>query len=175
MPASLILSLVGPDRAGLVEAVSSAVSKCGGNWLESRLARLGGQFAGVVRIEVPEQARTSLEAALAGLASIGLAVTLSDAFGARADGHLPGVHAKLELVGQDRPGIVSQVTSILLRCGANVEDFSSVVESAAMAGGLIFRCEALVTVPDEASLAAIRNGLERLAADLMVDVSVSRN
>ena len=46
----LVLTLIGPDRPGLVEAVAEVVAAHGGNWLESRMARLAGKFAGILRI-----------------------------------------------------------------------------------------------------------------------------
>ena len=49
---TLVLTLIGPDRAGLVEAVAAVVADHGGNWLESRMSRLAGQFAGILEVEV---------------------------------------------------------------------------------------------------------------------------
>ena len=173
MGSNWILSFNGPDRAGLVELLSTAVSQCGGNWLESRMARMGGQFAGVARVTLDPQSEGDLQHRLAGLQAKGLSVSLT-ADSEQASAATSGVRARVDLVGQDRPGIVAQVSAVFARHGANVEDFSSAVESAAMAGGLLFRCEADLGVPGEAALEAIRADLERLAGDLMVDIAVRR-
>lgn len=173
MSQSVILSFLGADRPGLVEAVSTAVSARGGNWLESRMARLGGQFAGVARVAIEAGQVAALRVDFEGLRARGLEVTLvpeSSASGSRPVGWL---RAHLDLVGQDRPGIVSEVSGVLARHGVNVEDFSSTVESAAMAGGILFRCEAEMMVPDAAALRKVRGALESLAGDLMVDVRPS--
>ena len=50
---NLVLTLIGPDRPGLVEAVAQPIAANGGNWLESRMAHLGGKFAGILRVDVP--------------------------------------------------------------------------------------------------------------------------
>ena len=100
MKTSLILTLIGPDRPGLVSAVSACAGAHGANWMESRLTRLAGQFAGVVRLEVDAAAAAALERGLLGLGAEGLqlAVVRADA-AAAAQPRL----ARLELVGHDRP------------------------------------------------------------------------
>ena len=51
----LVLTLIGPDRPGLVESLAKRVTAHGGNWVESRMAHLAGQFAGILRVEVPPE------------------------------------------------------------------------------------------------------------------------
>ena len=64
MNQSLILTVIGPDRTGLVEAVARHVTAHGGNWLESRMARLAGKFAGILRVQVPDEQVDELTSAL---------------------------------------------------------------------------------------------------------------
>ena len=100
----LVLTLLGPDRPGIVEAIAEPIARHGGNWLESRMAHLAGKFAGILRIEVPAGHEAALVAALRGLEAAGLKLTI-DA-GPSAAG-LPGARPfVLDLVGLDRPGIV---------------------------------------------------------------------
>ena len=58
---TLVLTLIGDDRPGLVSAVSGPVEACGGTWQRSQLARLAGKFAGSVLVSVPERAVAGLE------------------------------------------------------------------------------------------------------------------
>ena len=107
MQRSLVMTVIGDDRPGLVETVARVVALHGGNWLESRMSRLGGQFAGIVHVEVPEPQETTLISALRGLSSQGLAVAV------HADQpNTPSSNpvTVLELIGQDRPGIVQQIS-----------------------------------------------------------------
>ena len=60
------MTVIGPDRTGLVDAVAALVTEHGGNWLESRMSRLGGHFAGILRVEAPEEREKGLVAALEG-------------------------------------------------------------------------------------------------------------
>src|SRR2546421_8836268 len=74
MMTDLVLTLIGPDRPGLVESVAARVAAHGGNWLESRMAHLAGQFAGILRVEVPAERLSELRAALLELEAQGLRI-----------------------------------------------------------------------------------------------------
>ena len=64
MDSNLVMTVIGADRPGLVEMVAARVADHGGNWLESRMCRLGGQFAGILRVAVAARARDGLVNAL---------------------------------------------------------------------------------------------------------------
>jgi len=163
------MTIIGPDRTGLVESVARVVADHGGNWLESRMCRLGGEFAGILRIELPADKRQSLLDALQNLQGAGLTVVVQpDAVTPVA---APGRPAKLEVVGHDRPGIVREITSALARAGVNVEEFSSECASAPMSGEILFKAAARLQLPEGCDLAALKKELEKIAADLLVDVS----
>src|SRR2546423_4505446 len=105
---SLVLTLLGPDRPGLVEAVADVIAAHGGNWLESRMAHLAGKFAGVLRAEVPADRTRAVVEALARLEERGLKVVAEVAAGPVAAGDRRPM--ELELVGLDRPGIVREIS-----------------------------------------------------------------
>src|SRR5450432_3346370 len=132
MPIPLVITLVGADRTGLVESVARAVAGHGGNWLESRMCRLGGEFAGILRIEIPSEKKSPLLAALQDLQEHGLQIVVRDDRPVSAAAS--GKQTKLEIVGSDRPGIVREITSALARANVNVEEFSSELVSAPMSG-----------------------------------------
>ncbi|MBK8475862.1 MAG: ACT domain-containing protein [Opitutaceae bacterium] len=169
MNTSLVLTLVGADRSGLVEAVAQIVATQGGNWLESRLERLGGQFAGIVRVSVPAAREMELRTALGALERTGLKVVVAPDPGAVAPAKV-GASVRLELVGQDRPGIVHQVTRVLAAHRVNVEALTTECVEAPMSGGVLFQAQAELLIPVGADMAALRLDLETIAADLMVDL-----
>jgi len=163
------MTIIGPDRTGLVESVARVVADHGGNWLESRMCRLGGEFAGILRIELPVEKRQPLLAALQALQGRGLTVVVRpDAPPAAA---AKGRQTKLEIVGHDRPGIVREITSALARANVNVEEFSSECLSAPMSGETLFKASARLQLPDGCNDAALKKELEKIAADLLVDIS----
>jgi len=157
-----VLTLIGPARPGLVESIAERVAAHGGNWLESRMARLAGHFAGILRVEVDEERIPELEGR-------GVRIVAESGHHAEADA---GRAMELALVGQDHAGIVRDVSKVLLRHGANIEELTTDRTSAPMAGGRLFRARALVHVPASADAEELRRDLETIADDLMVDLTL---
>ena len=167
MPIPLVITLVGTDRTGLVESVARVVVEHDGNWLESRMCRLGGEFAGILRIEIPAEKKTSLLDALQKISGLNVVIQPSQSAVATTSGR----QTKLEIVGSDRPGIVREITSALARANVNVEEFFSELVSAPMSGETLFKASARLQLPEHCDLAALKRDLEKIAADLLVDVS----
>lgn len=167
----VVLTLIGPDRPGLVQSVAKVVADHGGNWLESRMAHLAGQFAGVLRVEVPRERAAALAAALDRLSTEGLRIVVASPAAAAAAGSARALD--LELVGLDRPGLVRQISDVLAAAGANVEELHTDRENAPMSGGVLFRARARVHLPAGASIESLRAACERLASDLVVDLRVA--
>jgi glycine cleavage system regulatory protein len=175
MLATLVMTVIGADRPGLVQMVAARVADHGGNWLESRMCHLGGQFAGILRVEVGRDQRDGLVNALRTLEVDGLRIIIHAEGGAVVAGapdSAAGLLATLELVGQDRPGILRSVSGVLARHGVNVEELSSERVSAPMGGGTLFQAKATVFVPAAVKLCDVRADLERIATDLMVDLKL---
>ncbi len=172
MKTTLVLTLIGRDQPGLVRVVASAIAEHGGNWLESRLCRLGGEFAGIVRLEIDAPRADGLATALRELAGLRVDVTREAAPAPGAPADAPRELAALDLVGSDRPGILREVSAVLAHHGLNVEDLASERIDAPMGGGQIFQLRALVSVPAGVELARVRGELEELAADLMVELKL---
>ncbi len=179
MLATLVITVIGADRPGLVQLVAARVADHGGNWLESRMCHLGGQFAGLLRVEVAALRVDELIGAQHRLESEGLRVNVhaeaaeSGAKSAHSTGSgQAGSVAVLELVGTDRPGILRSVSGVFAAHGVNVEELTSERVSAPMGGGILFQARATVLVPAGVKLATVRAALEMLAADLMVDLKL---
>ncbi|HEY5979386.1 MAG TPA: ACT domain-containing protein [Microlunatus sp.] len=167
---TLVLTVVGDDRVGLVKALADIVSSNGGNWERSHLAELAGTFAGVVLVTVPDRQTDRLRAALAPLDGL-LDVSVRSAAADLDD--VPGRRrVRLDLLGNDRPGIVAAVSGVLARHGLGVADLQTATREAPMAGGLLFEASAVITVDSMDSLDAVRIALEELATEILVDVSV---
>jgi glycine cleavage system regulatory protein len=173
MTTSLVLTFVGDDRPGLVSAISEKVVDFGGAWLESRSVRLAGKFAGVVLVRIPDENLIPLESALAKLAPSGLRVSIER--GAAAEAKKPSRLVTLEIVGKERPGIVRDVTQALNRLGVNIEEFTSGLEGEPFTGVEMFRAIARLNVPDGLKLDELRKALEKLAAEIMVDLTVDQS
>ena len=167
---SLVLTVIGSDRPGIVSSLSDVAQRFGANWVGSRMASLAGQFAGIVHIDVPEQNVESISSALRGLISSGLHVVI-------VTGDSRGLPARkrtvsLELVGNDHPGIVRDLSGSLARRGVSIEDLHTEVMSAPMSAGQLFRVKAVLAVPDSLRNDELKRELEALATEMMVDIEL---
>jgi glycine cleavage system regulatory protein len=171
MQSLLVMTVIGRDRPGLVDSLAGLVAEQGGNWLESRMSRLGGHFAGILRVEVPGDKEQALVAGLKRLEASGLTVVV------HPDQPKPaaasGRHSVLEIVGQDRPGIVREISHALASFGVNVEDLHTECASAAMSGETLFVARARLSIPASSDLEKVRQRLEEIAADLIVEISLA--
>lgn len=165
----LVLTLIGDDRAGLVNAVADVVASHGGNWERSQMAELAGKFAGVVLVTVADARVDELTAALEPLHGL-LDVTVQRA--GEAPSHDATRRLRLDLLGQDRAGIVSEISAVLAELQVNIDALVTDTREAPMAGERLFEAHVDLEVPHDADLDRLRSALEGLAHELMVDVSL---
>lgn len=170
MRTSLVVTVIGDDRPGIVEELSEHVLAAGGNWEESRMARLAGKFAGLLLASVDEDRAEALAARLTALRSGGLSVVA--ARGSAADADALQTYS-LQVFGSDHPGIVRDIARVLARHGVNIEELETEVTSAPMSGEALFRAQAQLRLPASITAERLRGLLEELAADVMVDVTLS--
>ncbi|UCH29340.1 MAG: glycine cleavage system protein R [Myxococcales bacterium] len=166
---SLVVTVIGKDRPGLVESVSAVVEDHGGSWVESRMSRLAGEFAGILRVSVPAANADALSSALVGLEASGLRVVVERGFEEEPEeGHL--IH--LELIGSDRPGIVHAISEALAARNVNVDELNTECDGAPWSGDTLFKATARLRAPQALDLDQLRESLEAIAGDLMVDVTI---
>lgn len=171
MARALVLTVIGKDQPGLVEALADVIAEHEGSWDESRMARLAGHFAGVVQIHVNEDHAEGLIASLPSLTERGLSVSVVDSDWTLAvvDHREP---FRLELVGQDRPGIMREISRAMARLGVSMQELRTVIESAPMSGERLFRAEAELVPPAKVDFEQIRTALEQLADDMVIDITL---
>lgn len=163
----LVLTVIAPDQAGQVERIAQCIASHNGNWLESRMSRMAGQFAGILRVSVPSEQRQALVGALEDLSTHGIRVLVGEGSSGQASASKPIL---MTLVGNDRSGIVREITALLSQQGVNLERLSTDVRPAPMSGDPLFNAEALLQVPATLSLETLQEALETLADDLMVEL-----
>jgi glycine cleavage system regulatory protein len=181
MRTSLVVTVISDDRPGIVEELSEQVLAAGGNWEESRMARLAGKFAGLLRVSVDAERADALAAALAGLRRGGLTVVAEPGFRERLDGVPPSGVTRaeefrafaLQVFGSDQPGIVRDISRVLAQHGVNIEELETEVTSAPMSGETLFHARAQLGIPATMSGEQLRTVLETIANDLMVDVTLA--
>lgn len=168
MSIHLVITFMGKDQPGLVESLASTIAGQGGNWLESRMSHLGGQFAGVLRVAVTEEKEAALMKALLQLQDKGLSITVKSE-PAEAESK-PRPLVTLDLLGGDQVGIVSRISGLLAGLGVNVEELQTELTTAPMSAELLFKARGLLTLPTHLAPETLRAELEAVASDLMVDL-----
>ena len=169
---TLVLTVIGDDRSGLVSALSGAIADHGGSWERSQMAHLAGKFAGIVQVTVPDHEAEALIADLEPLGSQGL-LDITAESGSEDDPKADQTRLQLELLGGDRPGIVHDISSALAARSVSIEELHTATREAPMGGGMLFEATATLLAPADAPIADLQEALEALANELMVDLSLS--
>lgn len=169
MQTYLVMTVLGHDRPGLVSALADTVAAHGGNWLESRMARLAGQFAGIARIECPANTVDALIRELqtpgsSGLTVIAVREEIADPLTRRT--------LVVDVVGNDRPGIVRELSAAVAQAGGNIEELTTGLESAPMSGHPMFRAHGIISIPENTDTAVLTAAIDTLGGDLTVDLSL---
>lgn len=170
MSTSIILTIVSDDHPGIVESLSEILAEHGGNWAESSMMSLAGKFAGILLVQVSDEQADQLISALENLDSSGMQIVAQRSTGeARAEASR---EYSIELVGQDHPGIVHEITEVLARHDINVQELETMIQSASMSGESLFIAHARIFVPPDVALDHLQDELEALANELMVDINL---
>jgi len=169
MNTSIVLTILAEDQPGIINTVSRALYNHRGGWTQSSMSSLAGQFAGILLASVPSEEADACVKELHQLKSQGLHVIahLSSESRATEKTH----EYVLDLVGNDRKGIVHDITTILATHNVNVLNLETIVESASMGGGKLFKAKALLDVPGGTDIDLLESELEDMANELMVDIS----
>lgn len=165
----LVITVFAPDKAGQAERIAQCIADVGGNWLESRLSRMAGQFAGIVRVGVSAEAYDDLINALKRLEAEGIRVLVAQSGIEESCTWKP---IAMTLVGNDRPGIVRDITRVLTEQGVNLERLVTDVRPAPMSNEPLFHADAILAVPLTLPLATLQASLEGLADELMIELAL---
>lgn len=161
----LILTVIGQDKAGLVEQLATVISSHQGNWMASNLSHLGGYFAGILQLEVPEEHLFALTTEMERMSDLDIKIQQ----GLDSEMH-PDKQLQFVITGNDRPGIVRELSSVIKHKGANITHFESSKQSAPNWGVPLFHAIATVELPAGLNKDEVVKALEAIASDVVVDV-----
>ncbi|HWE37635.1 MAG TPA: ACT domain-containing protein [Isosphaeraceae bacterium] len=173
MPSTFVLTLTGPDRIGIVERVTGLLLARGGNVATSRMARLGGEFAVLMLVAMPEEGFAGLERELGALAAEGFKVTTSPARATATGAHAGWLPFRIEVEGADHEGIIHEVAHYLSGLGITIESADSETTSAPVSGSPLFAMTAEVLVPPGLAGSGWESGLDAIAGRLNLEVRVT--
>jgi glycine cleavage system regulatory protein len=168
MSKHLVITVIGDDRPGLVEALAAIISAHRGNWLDASMAHLAGKFAGLVRVDVPADQTNALVVALTAFEPLRVVVEVANMPASE------GTQRRLclDLVGHDRIGIVREVSQVLARHGVNVESLETRTSAAPMSGETLFHATAVLRAPESLPTGVLQADLEAISGELQVDIAL---
>ena len=173
MRRNLVLTLTGPDQIGIVDRVTEAVLRDGGNVEASRMARLGGEFAVLMLVSVPAEGLDQLCRGILGLQDEGYAVAARETQQTDPARYAGWVPYQIEVTGADHEGIIHNITHRLAEHGINIESMDTGTVTASMSGTPLFTMAAVILVPPELAYRTLQSDLQNGADDLNVDIDVS--
>ena len=168
MNTSIVLTVIADDQPGIIETVSNVLNEHDGNWTQSSMSSLAGQFAGILLASVPGDNTNACLAELKALEAEGLRIIVRTSSDETLAENME--EYSLELVGNDHPGIVHDITRVLASHKVSVINLETSVEAASMGGGELFKARAQLLVPESSDILALEGELEDIANDLMVNI-----
>ncbi len=168
----LVVTTVGPDRRGIVEKITEVIVSHHANIEESRMARLGGEFAVIMLLALPGEAEEKLLTGLESLKEFNLTVISRPTNLSRLEKFQGFVPFEISVIGADHEGIVHRVAHYLASQKIQVETMDTHVGRAPTTGTPIFSMHAMIQAPPELSLPELRRKLAELADELGVDIEV---
>lgn len=171
MNAYLLITVTAPDRPGIVERITEQVTRYDANWEDSRMARLGGDFAGIVKLSVAKERVEKLAAALRELTDDETTIVVKEGHEEPTEPP-PEQLYELRLSGADHEGIVHSVAAHLAQQGINLESMDTHVVPAPMSASPLFQMGALIKISDALTLEQLRGSLRQIGDDLGVDIDL---
>jgi len=174
MHTNIVLTLTGTDRTGIVEEITKSLLDLGGNVETSRMARLGGEFAVLMLVSLPEEELERLDKNLMTLINQGFKVTAKRTVQTYADVHAGWLSYKIEVSGADHEGIIHEIAHTLSRLGINIESMDTTTTPAPNSGAPLFSMSALVVIPPKLSIKQLKAALKDAGLHLQVEIKVSQ-
>ena len=170
MQTSLVITILGPDKIGLVKSLSETLNQFKGSWTESRMSHLGGKFAGLLEVSVPADKVENFTTALKELQTDTFKIMVDQC--CEEPSSEPTHSLSLEILGQDRPGIILDITQQLATLNVNIEELDSEVKPASMSGGILFSARLKLGLPEGVSSDEVQDALEDMSDQFMVDINI---
>lgn len=176
MNTSLVITVLATDRPGLVSSLSEVLRSNNANWMDSRMSRLAGKFAGILHVSIATEHVESLELALNAIKSGDLQIQIEKSSyedSCEDSGEQQENLIELELLGQDRPGIIEDISRKLASLSVNIEEIYSEQRVASMSNESLFYAKLTLQAPVNLQPEDVQDALEEMSDQLMVDLNFS--
>jgi glycine cleavage system transcriptional repressor len=173
MRKSLVLTLTGADRVGLVDDISKLLLEYDGNVESSRMARLGGEFAVLMMVTAPEDKFEVMREAVRALRDEGFKVTTRETQRGASQKFSGWLPYRVTVYGADHEGIIHNISHYMAEQGINIESMETGMTPAPWSGTMLFTMNAIVLAPPHLSGTEWREDLAEVGDKLNVDIEVT--
>lgn len=168
----IVISALGSDRPGIVQALSQAVLEHQGNILDSRMTVLGGEFVVLMLVSGEPSALLSLESACPALEqTLNLQLTVKRTHAREPEpATLP---YDVDVVAMDNPGIVHEIAQFFSQRSMNIDDLKTGTYAAPHTGTAMFSLHLVVHVHTDHSVAEVREAFMDFCEARNLDATMS--
>ncbi|MBT8131171.1 MAG: glycine cleavage system protein R [Gammaproteobacteria bacterium] len=167
----LAVTVIGPDRTGLVRDVTKSISAAGGSIMQSRMTTLGREFAMVALVAANWHAIKKVEDALDELAASS-ELTISYKTTEERQGQSPAAPYNVDIVAMDQEGIVAGLASFFASREIEIADLNTRRYNAAHTGAAMFAVQIAISVPASSHLATLRDELHEYCEQQNLDAII---
>jgi len=164
----LVISAVGEDQPGIVNALSEKILESGCNIIDTRMTVLGGEFAILMMVSGSWNTVAKLESSMSSLEKQ-LNLTIIAKQTEPRDQSSKKIPYMIEVVAMDHPGIVNNVAEFFSSRNINIEDLSTGSYSAAHTGTTMFTMHMVISIPAESHLGDLREHFTEFCDNLNLD------
>ena len=165
---NLIITAIGSDRPGIVSELSGIISTHGGNVEESRMSRLGSDFAIIMLVSVSTDWEESLEVALQSINDLTISTKPTKIRELRDNKKY-----KINLNGADNEGIVKVLSKYLAENSINILEMETHISQAPISGTPLFNLNASVSIPNDVEEKGIQSDLSQISQKLGVEIELN--
>jgi len=170
----MILFLVGKDRPGIVDDVSTVLFEGGANIEDSRMAVMGGCFSIMTLFSCTSEQLETIKTGLDNLRKMGFETSLHQAQDSATGPGRAELPLKIQVTAMDHPGMVQKVVHILHKYDVNIESLNTQVTRAPLSGAPIFDLNLEAGIPPEKPIAKVKEELMEMAAEMNLDLSFKK-
>ena len=164
---SILISVLGDDKPGLLDSLSEIIVSNDGDWVESNMSTVEAKFAGILRVNVPAKNSKKLMKELT-LSKLGLQIACEETAPVKLSDFKS---YNIELIGQNHVGIINQLSHVLTYdLKANVEGIKTEIIDASMSGEQLFKAQINLHLPTSIDERLIKDKLELIADEMMVEI-----
>jgi len=162
------MTATGFDRPGIVSEISGIITSHGGNVEESRMSKMGSDFAIIMFVTISKDWEESLEVALQSIKNLTITTKCTKSY-------KPSDYNKyqIDLKGADNEGIVKVLSEYLADKSINIIEMNSHISPAPVTGAPLFNLNSIISIPEDIIIEEIDAELEAISSKLGVELMLN--